>query len=101
MAPRPVKFYKTTEVAALTGVSRRQLQYWDEHDLLKPQVHQSHVRLYSKDQLDTVRRVGLLRAGGVPFSRIPKLLKLNWSSTLVSHRNEVMVDDCLVIFRAH
>jgi len=47
----------SNEVAALTGISLRQLQWWDERGLVVP-ARQGHRRLYSLDDLAEVAVIG-------------------------------------------
>lgn len=54
----------TDDVAVLTGVSIRQLQWWDEIGYVKPR-RKGHARLYSPELTNVVMRIAQLRKRGV------------------------------------
>ncbi len=66
--------YSTREVVRLAGVSARQLQWWDERDILKPVRVKSHRRHYSHRQMETIKAVGALRTVGLSPHRATKIL---------------------------
>lgn len=65
----------TKETARRTGCTLRQLQWWDESGLVKPQ-HWAHSRYYSPQQVETIRVIVTLRRAGIGIQRIRYLLKL-------------------------
>ncbi|MGA9526876.1 MAG: MerR family transcriptional regulator [Terriglobales bacterium] len=65
--------FTTRDVAAFTGLSARQLQWWDERGLIRP-VHQGHRRLYSWDQLVTAAVISQLRRRGFSLQRVRKVI---------------------------
>ena len=64
----------SNEVAALTGISLRQLQWWDERGLVVP-ARQGHRRLYSVDDLAEVAVIAELRRKGFSLQRMRKVVR--------------------------
>jgi DNA-binding transcriptional MerR regulator len=65
--------FTTTEVIALTGITGRQLQWWDERGLVTPS-RQGHRRIYSWDQLVTAAVISQLRRRGFSLQRMRKVI---------------------------
>ncbi len=65
--------FTTSEVIELTGISGRQLQWWDERGLVMPN-RQGHRRIYSWDQLVTAAVIGQLRRRGFSLQRMRKVI---------------------------
>jgi len=55
--------FSSHEVIALTGITARQLQWWDERGVVKPQ-RQGHRRLYSMENLTEIAVICELRRKG-------------------------------------
>ena len=77
MKMRLKKNYSSREVASITGLSARQLQWWDARKLLKPSVasHRTEAggfteRRYSPVDLFELAVLAELRRSGVTFSKI-------------------------------
>jgi hypothetical protein len=66
--------HKTKEVSKLTGLSVRQLQYWDEHGYVVPKIER-HRRLYDDRQLRGLMVIAALKRRGV--SRNDVLAQVN------------------------
>ena len=66
--------FTSNEVAALTGISLRQLQWWDERGLVTP-ARQGHRRLYSLDDLAEVAVIAELRRKGFSLQRMRKVVR--------------------------
>jgi len=64
----------SNEVVALTGVSLRQLQWWDERRLVVPE-REGHRRLYSLDDLAEVAVIAELRRKGFSLQRMRKVVR--------------------------
>ncbi len=64
----------SNEVAALTGISLRQLQWWDERGLVVP-AREGHRRLYSLDDLAEVAVIAELRRKGFSLQRMRKVVR--------------------------
>lgn len=67
-------FYSSLEVAAHTGVSLRQLQWWDEARVLIPRRYRNR-RIYSIDDLLEIWCIGQLRGRGLSLQRIRRILR--------------------------
>src|SRR5450759_4346979 len=88
IAPETVKTHSTAEVSRLAGVSLRQLQWWDEHELFMPEIMpggragEGHNREYSQAQIKTAIQIGQLRKAGVSLQQIRKMLRRpqSWES---------------------
>jgi DNA-binding transcriptional MerR regulator len=65
--------FTTNEVIALTGITGRQLQWWDERGLVTPK-RQGHRRIYSWDQLVTAAVISQLRRRGFSLQRMRKVI---------------------------
>ncbi|MGN0341842.1 MAG: MerR family transcriptional regulator [Roseburia sp.] len=64
-----------SQVAKLTGVSIRTLQYYDEIGLLKPSEHTSSgYRLYDDDALQTLQQILFFKELGFPLKEIKEIL---------------------------
>jgi DNA-binding transcriptional MerR regulator len=66
--------FTTDEVVALTGMTPRQLQWWDERGIVCP-AREGRRRLYSLDDVAEVVVIGELRARGFSLQRVRKLLR--------------------------
>lgn len=80
MKDRPVKDrvikdrFTSQEVIALTGITPRQLQWWDERGVVKPQ-REGHRRLYSMNRLTEVAVICELRRKGFSLQGVRKVLR--------------------------
>jgi MerR HTH family regulatory protein len=61
--------FSTEQVSNMTGVSRRQLQWRDEKNLVAP-VHKGHARQWSLMDIATVMVIGRLREKHISIKRI-------------------------------
>src|SRR6202047_2970994 len=66
--------YPSQEVIALTGVTARQLQWWDERGVVKPE-RQGHRRLYSMQNVMEVAVICELRRKGFSLQGVRKVLR--------------------------
>jgi DNA-binding transcriptional MerR regulator len=66
--------FTSSDVMALTGISARQLQWWDERGLVAP-ARQGHRRIYSWDELVTVAVTCQLRRRGFSLQRMRKVIR--------------------------
>ena len=65
-----------SQVAKLTGISIRTLQYYDEIGLLKPsKLTSSGYRLYDDDALQTLQQILFFKELGFPLKEINEILK--------------------------
>src|SRR5258707_13007674 len=65
--------FTSNDVIALTGITARQLQWWDERGIVVPG-RQGHRRIYSWDQLVTVAVICQLRRRGFSLQRMRKVI---------------------------
>ncbi|HKM49467.1 MAG TPA: MerR family transcriptional regulator [Terriglobales bacterium] len=65
--------FTSNEVMALTGITARQLQWWDERGIVAPR-RQGHRRIYSWDELVTVAVICQLRRRGFSLQRMRKVI---------------------------
>jgi DNA-binding transcriptional MerR regulator len=65
--------FTTNDVIALTGITGRQLQWWDERGVVEPG-RQGHRRIYSWDQLVTAAVICQLRRRGFSLQRVRKVI---------------------------
>ncbi len=66
--------YTSNQVIALTGITARQLQWWDERGLVVPG-KQGHRRLYSLDDLAEIAVIRDLRRRGFSLQRIRAVVR--------------------------
>jgi DNA-binding transcriptional MerR regulator len=67
--------FTSAEVMARTGITARQLQWWDERGIVVPS-RQGHRRLYSLDDLAEVAVICDLRERGFSLQRVRKVVRL-------------------------
>ena len=67
--------FTSAEVTARTGITARQLQWWDERGIVVPS-RQGHRRLYSVNDLAEVAVICDLRARGFSLQRVRKVMRL-------------------------
>ena len=66
--------YTTGEIAKLTGVTVRTVQYYDDRGILIPsELSEGGRRLYSDDDLRRMKIIGFLREAGLPIKSIEAL----------------------------
>ena len=66
--------FTSRDVARFTGISLRQLQWWDERGLVVP-VRQGHKRLYSLDDLAEVAIICELRDRGFSLQKVRRIVR--------------------------
>src|SRR5438445_9592755 len=66
--------FTSREVVALTGITPRQLQWWDERRIVVPS-RQGHRRLYSMEELAEVAVICELRRRGFSLQRVRKVIR--------------------------
>jgi DNA-binding transcriptional MerR regulator len=65
--------FTSNDVIELTGITARQLQWWDERGIVAPG-RQGHRRIYSWDELVTVAVIRQLRQRGFSLQRMRKVI---------------------------
>jgi DNA-binding transcriptional MerR regulator len=66
--------FTSSEVLSLTGITARQLQWWDERGIVAPS-RQGHRRIYSWDELVAVAVICQLRRRGFSLQRMRKVIR--------------------------
>ncbi len=66
--------YSSNQVIELTGITARQLQWWDERGLVVPR-KEGHRRLYSLDDVAEMAVICDLRRRGFSLQRVRKVVK--------------------------
>lgn len=66
--------FTSNEVVALTGITPRQLQWWDERGVVKPE-REGHRRIYSMNQLTEVAVICQLRHKGFSLQGVRKVMR--------------------------
>ena len=78
--PRPVTpvptngVYASSDVARISGVSLRQLQWWDEQHVVSPR-HDGHKRVYLPNEVIEVTVIAELRRKGFSLQKIRRVLR--------------------------
>jgi DNA-binding transcriptional MerR regulator len=66
--------FTSNEVMILTGITARQLQWWDERGIVVPE-RKGHSRIYAWDELVTVAVICQLRRRGFSLQRMRKVIR--------------------------
>jgi DNA-binding transcriptional MerR regulator len=66
--------FSSKEVVTLTGITPRQLQWWDERGIVVP-AREGHKRFYSMDDLAEVAVLCELRQRGFSLQRVRKVMR--------------------------
>ncbi len=66
--------FTSKEVVALTGISPRQLQWWDERRIVVP-AREGHSRIYGMDDLAEVAVICDLRKRGFSLQKIRRVIR--------------------------
>jgi DNA-binding transcriptional MerR regulator len=66
--------FTSNDVIALTGITARQLQWWDERGIVAPG-REGHRRIYNWDELVTVAVICQLRRRGFSLQRMRKVIR--------------------------
>ncbi len=68
------QLFSSNEVISLTGITARQLQWWDERGIVVPQ-REGHKRLYSLPDLTEVAVICELRRRNFSLQRVRKVMR--------------------------
>ncbi len=69
-----MQYFISNEIMDLTGITARQLQWWDERGIVVPQ-RQGHRRIYTWDELVTVAVICQLRRRGFSLQRMRRVIR--------------------------
>lgn len=70
----PGEGFSSRQVAALAGISLRQLQWWDERNVVSPR-HVGHKRIYSPQDVLEISVIAELRRKGFSLQKIRRVLR--------------------------
>lgn len=70
----PTETFSSQDVTRITGVSLRQLQWWDEQGVVSP-IQRGHKRLYQLHEVMEVSLISELRRKGISLRKIRVVLK--------------------------
>jgi DNA-binding transcriptional MerR regulator len=68
------QFFTSSDVARISGVSLRQLQWWDERNVVSPR-QDGHRRVYAPDEVVEVSVIAALRKKGFSLQKIRRVLR--------------------------
>ncbi|HKU19659.1 MAG TPA: MerR family transcriptional regulator [Terriglobales bacterium] len=66
--------FTSAQIVELTGITARQLQWWDEQGIVVP-AREGHRRLYSLDDLAEIAVIADLRGRGFPLQKVRKVVR--------------------------
>ena len=66
--------YNSSDVARICGVSLRQLQWWDERNVVSPR-QDGHKRIYSKEEVVEISVIAELRRKGFSLQKIRRVIR--------------------------
>lgn len=66
--------FTSAQVVRLTGITPRQLQWWDERGIVVPR-REGRRRLYSADDITEIAVICALRRKGFPLQRVRRIMK--------------------------
>ncbi len=66
--------YSSSEVSRISGVSLRQLQWWDEKKVVSPR-HEGHRRIYHAEEVVEITVIAELRRKGFSLQKIRRVLR--------------------------
>ncbi len=72
--PVPEQFFTSSDVSRISGVSLRQLQWWDERNVVSPR-QDGHRRVYAPDEVVEVSVIAALRKKGFSLQKIRRVLR--------------------------
>jgi DNA-binding transcriptional MerR regulator len=72
--PPAEQFYTSSDVARISGVSLRQLQWWDERNVVSPKQN-GHRRVYLPEEVVEVSVIAALRRKGFSLQKIRRVLR--------------------------
>ncbi len=73
-AGEPGRSYTSSDVSRISGVSLRQLQWWDEKKVVSPR-HEGHRRIYQPEEVVEITVIAELRRKGFSLQKIRRVLR--------------------------
>src|SRR5438309_5151094 len=74
VAPADAQGFNSTEVARICGVSLRQLQWWDERNVVSPR-QDGHKRIYMPEEVVEISVIAELRRKGFSLQKVRRVLR--------------------------
>jgi DNA-binding transcriptional MerR regulator len=72
--PAEEQYFTSSDVSRISGVSLRQLQWWDERNVVSPR-QDGHRRVYAPDEVVEVSVIAALRKKGFSLQKIRRVLR--------------------------
>jgi hypothetical protein len=72
--PVEEQYFTSSDVAKISGVTLRQLQWWDERNVVSPR-QDGHRRVYAADEVVEVSVIAALRKKGFSLQKIRRVLR--------------------------
>lgn len=85
--------YGISVAADLVGMGVQTLRLYERKGLLTPTRTEGGTRLYSRDDLDRLRRIGELLDAGLNLAGIARVLDLEDTNTALEGRNSQLADE--------
>ncbi|MFJ8065231.1 MerR family transcriptional regulator [Psychrobacillus sp. NPDC096426] len=87
-------------VMQLTGLTARQIRYYEEHELIQPARTEGKQRMFSLDDIDVLLEIKDMLATGVNIAGIKQVFEMKNNSTIQNEVQQVITDAQLrAIFR--
>ena len=74
VSPSETEGYNSSDVARICGVSLRQLQWWDERNVVSPR-QDGHKRIYMPEEVVEISVIAELRRKGFSLQKIRRVLR--------------------------
>jgi DNA-binding transcriptional MerR regulator len=84
--------FTSSEIAEITGVSLRQLQWWDERKVVSPR-HEGHKRLYLAEEAIEVAVIAELRRKGFSLQKIRRVLRFLQKEEMDKRLSDILQAD--------
>lgn len=66
--------YTSNQASRMAGVTLRQIQWWDEQNLVSP-AQNGHTRTYTSQEVEKLTLIAKLRKRGIPLQQIRSLVR--------------------------
>ncbi|MDI2588470.1 MULTISPECIES: MerR family transcriptional regulator [unclassified Psychrobacillus] len=79
-------------VMQLTGLTARQIRYYEEHELVQPARTEGKQRMFSLDDIDTLLEIKDMLATGVNIAGIKQIFEMKNNPALKNDAKQVITD---------
>ena len=78
-------------VCKKSNVTKKAIEYYAEHGLISPVIAENGYRQFSDDDVETLKKISIMRGLGIPVAEIREVLENNSLSMLLTllHKNEL------------